>query len=927
MALTPDINHALYAQIFSRDTIRQREGFGELNADDVAFIFQLQADLAMSTDELLGIVGDVNESLIGTISDEIDSGFGEFGGALDAIEGKVKDWIRDALGPIFEAIQALSSRVSASIAGSLSNVIEVVAGISSTVQGGIDDVLDQARSLADTITQNILNPVLNTLANAITLISRIVSDVKDVVNESLAPIIATTGTILDSVQGFATALRDVIPAFGTQLLDGLADPVGLLTDGIKDAAGSILSAFFGDIAEDAVERIEPLIKMFEDELSVNPELRKITAPGLLPVAAVGGLIAGFALPMILSSVASTALSPFAEKMRQKMNSLVRPALMGVTDAIQGQQRGFMTQALSTTISDRHGFPDDQVGALVQLIKTRPGTMDIIDYWRREIFSDTEATTELRNLGWDERYIGILKEAAFPPPGVSDLIRMAVREVFSPEVAEAFGQFEEIPDQYLVWAKRVGLSDEWARNFWAAHWVLPSVQQGFQMLHRSVITEDDLERLFVALDVMPFWRQPLKDISFRPFTRVDVRRMFALGVLDRAGVLRSYLDLGFSPDKAENMTEFTVKWVESTRKIEKDRERDLTKSDILGLFNDGLLDEDEAISHLRSMGYDDNESDLLIGREILQEILRDRKADIALIVDQAKIKVLTFSEAQDALSGLDLTTKELSKAMIDVSRATTERVLLPSKGDLDGWKELNLISLPEYKIELDNLGFPAKYVALYVLESEIEPEPKTPRDPRLASKGQLDSLLRDVIITPQQYREGLIALRFTTDVISDFSEQIILQLEQTRIDEELKLAELLLAEEERTAREAEPRPITKGQLDSLLRTEVIETEQYINGLDILGFDDIAISNFVIQITLEIEERRLENEARQARGEEAAEKEKPLGRVLLGKLLLKEIIDFDAYETGLQVLGFSVESVSLLVRLMREKVETALEKEAE
>ena len=852
MALTPNINHALYAQIFSRDTILQREGFGELNADDVAFIFELQVDLAMTTDEIVGIVSAVNVGLISNISDDVDEGFEQFGETLDAIEGKVKDWIRNALGPIFEAIQALASQVSTSVSSSLSAVLNTISNIRSVVTGGISEVLAQARDIARSTTENILNPILNTLANAIELIGRITGDIRDSINSALAPVIATTGSILDSVQGFATALRDVMPAFGTQLLEGLTNPVGLLADGIKDAAGSILNSFFGDIAEDAVERIEPLIKMFEEELSVNPELRKITAPGLLPVAAIGGLIAGFALPMILSSVASTALSPFAEKLRQRMNSLARPGLMGVTDAIQGQQRGFMSQDLATTISDRHGFPDDQIASLVQLIKTRPGTMDIIDYWRREILTDEQAETELRNLGWDQRYRTLLKQAAFPPPGVSDLIRMAVREVFSPEVAEAFGQFEEIPDQYLIWAKRVGLSDEWARNFWAAHWVLPSVQQGFQMLHRNVITGEDLERLFVALDVMPFWRQPLKDISFRPFTRVDVRRMFALGVLDRSGVLRSYLDLGFAPDKAENMTEFTVKWVESTRKVEKDRERDLTKSDILGLFNDGLLDESVATAHLRRMGFDDNESDLLIGREILQEMRRDRKADIALIVDQAKIKVLTFSEAQDKLNGLDLTSKELSKAMIDVSRATTERVRLPSKSDLDGWKELNLISLPEYETELDNLGFPAKYVALYVEAIQLEE------------------------------------------------------------------AEDLLAAEDRAARIAEPRPVAKGQLDSLLRADIIDTDEYTSGLVTLGFSDTAITNFTVQITLQIEERRLEDEERQARGEEAAERERPLGRVLLGKLLLKGLIGFGSYQIGLERLGFGIESVDLLVRLMRAKV---------
>ncbi len=854
MALIEGFDTEFLAAVLSDESVQAQLEAGNFSQAVADSVFAIHAaSSAMTTEEVADVVTAVTASIQSGIEDSINNGIDPAFGVLDEITDKIKDILQDTLDPIFGLIERLTDAVSGAVGDTINAVQASVDSIGFKVASGVNTLLEQTREIAATLERNILDPIQATLQDALDLIRDITSRVQEVVADLVAPIKATTDTILDSVKGFASAIREALPEFGTQILEGLLPPIDLLTGGIKDAASSILSAFFGDIAEEAVTRIEPLIKMFEDELDVNPELRKITAPGVLPVAAIGGLMAGFALPMILSSVASTALSPFAEKMRQRMNSLVRPTLINGSDIIQAWQRDFADEGLKDAVLDRQGFPDDQQQVLIDLLKTRPGTMDIVDYWRRELFTDDEANTELRNLGWDDRYIAIIREAAFPPPGVQDLIRMAVREVFSPEVAEAFGQFEEIPPQYLIWAKRIGLSEEWARNYWAAHWVLPSVQQGFQMLHRQIITESDLERLFVALDVMPFWREPLKQIAFRPYTRVDVRRMFSLNILDRSGVLRAYTDLGFDDEKAENMTEFTVRWVESTRKVEKDRERDLTKGDIIGLFNDGLLTEAQARTHLESMGFDTNESQLLIQREILQDLRRDRKADITLVVDQAKIKVLTFEEAQDRLNGLDLTRKELEKALVDVRRATTERIRLPSKADLDNWRELQLISPEQYVRELDNLGFPAKYVAL-------------------------------------------------------FSEAI--QLEE---------AQDLLAAEERAAKAAEPRNIPKGQLDSLLRTDIIDIEGYRSGLAILRFSSTAIDDFTTQITIQIEERRLEDEARLARGEDAAEKEKLLGRVLLGKLLLKEIIDLDAYEEGLTQLGFSPESVALLVELIAGKLE--------
>ena len=52
-----------------------------------------------------------------------------------------------------------------------------------------------------------------------------------------------------------------------------------------------------------------------------------------------------------------------------------------------------------------------------------------------------------------------------------------------------------------------------------------------MLHRGVIDTAELDMLLRAQDVMPFWRDRLTAIAYRPLTRVDVRRMYKQGVLN------------------------------------------------------------------------------------------------------------------------------------------------------------------------------------------------------------------------------------------------------------------------------------------------------------------------------------------------------------------------------------------------------------
>ncbi|MDP1908856.1 MAG: hypothetical protein Q8K85_11195, partial [Hyphomicrobium sp.] len=144
------------------------------------------------------------------------------------------------------------------------------------------------------------------------------------------------------------------------------------------------------------------------------------------------------------------------------------------------------------------------------------------------------------------------------PGPSDLVRMGVREVFTPEIAERFGQFQDFPPAFGDWMAKQGYTKEWARNYWGAHWDLPSAMQGFEMFHRDVISEGDLTLLLRALDVMPYWRDKLQEIAYNPITRVDVRRMYQAGVIGPEKVEETYRYQGYTPEDARLLREWVVK---------------------------------------------------------------------------------------------------------------------------------------------------------------------------------------------------------------------------------------------------------------------------------------------------------------------------------------------------------------------------------
>ncbi|GAI98193.1 unnamed protein product, partial [marine sediment metagenome] len=191
------------------------------------------------------------------------------------------------------------------------------------------------------------------------------------------------------------------------------------------------------------------------------------------------------------------------------------------------------------------------------ILTKPASQDIIAYELRQDPELSNLDKQLKRIGIHDNYLPLYKELAYQIPPVADIITMAVREAFTPAIAEKFGQYEDYPPDLETWAEKKGLSREWSERYWAAHWSLPSAGQGFEMLHRGLINYNELDMLLRALDVMPFWREKLTGIAYRRLSRVDIRRMYGVGVLDEKEVYEAYLELGYNERDARRMSDFTV----------------------------------------------------------------------------------------------------------------------------------------------------------------------------------------------------------------------------------------------------------------------------------------------------------------------------------------------------------------------------------
>lgn len=350
---------------------------------------------------------------------------------------------------------------------------------------------------------------------------------------------------------------------------------------------------------------------------------------------------------------------------------------------------------------------DRAQQYLDAILTKPATQDIVTYTLRTDPELDSLDERLTKIGIHPDYLQLHKELALVIPPVSDIITMAVREVFTPEIAARFGQYDDFPAPLAEWGLKKGLSKEWSERYWAAHWALPSAAQGFQMLHRGVIDRDDLDRLLRAQDVMPFWREKLTQIAFRPLTRVDVRRMYREGVLDESGVYEAYLDNGYAEDNAKRMTEFTVKQTLSSQ-------AKFTSTDVVAAFTKRMIDASGARSLLSDLGIPSANVSWIISRAEYKRLWDLTESRISGIKNLYKKGVYNEDQARDKLLQLNLPSDEVNVLFEQWwYEKTGELAPTFTKAETLKFLKTKKITKSRAKTELERMGYDDEHVKIYL----------------------------------------------------------------------------------------------------------------------------------------------------------------------------------------------------------------------
>jgi len=634
-------------------------------------------------------IGDlVNDALnfIGEIFDRVANN-------ITALFDTVTDWLAQISNQVLETIIGIGDRIktwvtdaydflTSKIAEIASDITTYVSNLFTDVKLAIADVIERAAVVVDAVVQAVKD---------------FVTSVVDVVGSSLRDLLETIASLPDALSGLGTDFAEAVEKF-------IGKPLSEIPSNLWEAFTENFELLNGPDQERLVGVLNETYLSANSPPKNNEELRDMFNR-LVPESGVmrGVFLTLFGvLGLTLSVVGITSAA--SQIMVQEWGLTNPYAILAPADAVRAHHFGLIDKGELQIILRKHGHSIEDAAKLVTIGKTAPPEGEALSWWLRDIYTDDDIETALTKKGWNEQDRAALKQAAFFIPPVQDLITMAVREVFTPEIAERFGQFEEFPQDFVDHAKKTGVSEEWARNYWAAHWVLPSPQMGFEMLHRRVIDNADLSLLLKSADVMPFWRQKIIDISYSPFTRVDIRRMHKVEVLSEAEVFEAYQDIGYNSDKASKLTDFTVA-INTPEVVDDDAELiTLTRASILNFYEDGLLKRDEAAEMLAGLDLSPEAINLYLTAIDMDEQRAERKEEINLILAKQKAGLIEFDKAQADLAELGLEQREYDKALAQLIRQATVKTRLPSKSDLDKMVKAEIIPLTTYTDTLLLLGY-------------------------------------------------------------------------------------------------------------------------------------------------------------------------------------------------------------------------------
>ncbi len=712
----------------------------ELSTDaDTAISLVSSSIRAVANDEIMSS-GVFTQSVISDIDFLAGQSLTKIVSTAEGITKTFNDNISDTVDDIGSTVSGIDSLISTLTGGVLSTNKSVLEQIDAFASGLLDSIELEVLNITSSVTGLVSELVGDVIGNINLLTKRVGDEVSDLfadfsgamtfgvdnvlksITDEIDKQIVLTGQVIDDTSEIVGDVLTDIGALSTSLTETLGDPLGAILTGLHSAwfmEDSETLVKQGRLATDAsTDPYDNLARLVNGDLSFKDLLFGDEAESTVFGVLLNVIQWAVATGLLGIQAVNIANTPRIETLLQQVWNSNPTKKYSLPEAITIVNKGFIELEQAKQEAKEAGYDEEHFEQARKSNETPIDVERIAQALRRGFTDEGGYKNALKRASFNEADTQVLRNLVNIHPPVQDLITMAVREVFSPEFVAEFQLFEGLPTEFVNEALKGGLTEDWAEKYWGAHWRLPAANQGFEMFHRGVITSKQLDMLLKALDVSPFWRDKLKAIAYRPITRVDIRRIYKLGLMSKEEVEQRHLYLGYSPDDARKMTEFVVSLITDDEVDDDVDIRSITTSQVKTLYRLGTIDKQYATDKMVEIGYSTDLAILLVGSWETDMQIKERDDLLKLVTAKAIREGLSVDEMEQLIFDLQLTKEEREIMTREILLKGKDFTNIPSKSELKSMALDGIIDYNVWWMSMNQHGYNDDWVSRYAKLWEI-----------------------------------------------------------------------------------------------------------------------------------------------------------------------------------------------------------------
>jgi len=365
-----------------------------------------------------------------------------------------------------------------------------------------------------------------------------------------------------------------------------------------------------------------------------------------------------------------ARNAIAGEYRSPILGLKREVL-GVPDAALAVLRGHITQAEGESIAAANGYDVEDFQTLLYNTGEPPGEMQMLEAYRRGFITDDELQKGVRQSRIRDEWIPMIEKLRFSPASAADAVNAVVQGHLDNDTAKQIAEWNGLRPEDWDWLV------ENAGN-------PMSNMQALELYNRGKVTKERVEESIREGRTKDKYIPDILELRVKLPPIFEAVRMIASGGISPARGAEVIAHQGYEPD-------ITAGLVHAATSEQATKAKALAVSQIEELYEELALTEDEAIDHLKTLGFTEANAKLVLR---VADLKRERKlvnAALTPVKSAYTARHISEEEASALMDklGLPAAQRDLYLELWTIDREGKREVLTPEK--ITKALKLNLIS--------------------------------------------------------------------------------------------------------------------------------------------------------------------------------------------------------------------------------------------